>query len=236
MPEPCAAKRTPTRTGANWPCDQFEEALPWRPVNDQNRETPSAALPAGASAPHRAFQGWEPSTSDRSPGVTLRPIKVIARQSLRSGGRFALSTPPAPVTRFGHANGRFLRSGCPVRSSPTCRRLHPGCPEHPVSTTPPPPFPGCPVPTSLAANDPPPTSLPSREPGWISIEATSPKGSTTRSRPFLGPRLACACRCVAYFALPVSPGQAVFLNTQGYPPDVPDIPRSFWFVHHSYTG
>lgn len=110
-------------------------------TSSRNRETPCAALPAGASAPHRAVQGWEPSTSDRSPGVTLRPIKVIARQSLRSGGRFALSTPPAPVTRLGHANGRLPRPGCPVRSSPTCRRLHPGYPEHPVSTTPSRPFP-----------------------------------------------------------------------------------------------
>ena len=162
---------------------------------------------------------------------------VIARQSLHSGGRFAFrhTQPRLPGSAAPTLAGSF-RPGCPARRPQPADLRHPSRLVCLPSTSPTRPFPGFPVPTPRAANDPPPTPLPPREPGWFLERSHSPKESTTRSRPFLGPRLTCACRCVAYFAPGVFPGQAVIFNSQGYPPRQPTIPRSFRFVHRPCTG
>jgi len=54
---------------------------------------------------------------------------IIARQSLRSGGRFAVPAPPAPVARFGCANvvdsfvpvARFDFLDPPISAAPVAR-------------------------------------------------------------------------------------------------------------------
>ena len=49
-------------------------------------------------------------------------------------------------------------------------------------------------------------------------------------------RLACAPRYVAYIRGPITPGQGVFSNPQGYPRKFPPIPRNSGVVHRSCTG
>ena len=49
-------------------------------------------------------------------------------------------------------------------------------------------------------------------------------------------RLACAPRYVAYIRGPITPGQGVFSNPQGYPRKFPSIPRNTGVVHRSCTG
>jgi hypothetical protein len=49
-------------------------------------------------------------------------------------------------------------------------------------------------------------------------------------------RLACAPRYVAYTRGPITPGQGVFSNPQGYPRKFPSIPRNTGVVHRSCTG
>lgn len=61
------------------------------------------------------------------------------------------------------------------------------------------------------------------------------RGSPRTSRPFLGLRSACAVRCEAHTAPCVSPGQAVFFKSQGYPPHFPVVPRTSSVVHLSST-
>ena len=61
-------------------------------------------------------------------------------------------------------------------------------------------------------------------------------GVSLDSVPFLGFRLACAVRYEDHCAPYVSAGQEVFLKSQGYPPNLPFIPRSFLFIHRSRTG
>jgi hypothetical protein len=201
------------------------------------RETPCAAQPAGASAPPRAFQGREPSTFARTPGVTLRleqfhrPSELALWRAIRFDGAHSPGFPDRLSRR-----GWFVRTGCPARRPQPADDRRPSRLVRLPSTSPTSSFPGFPVLTPPAANDSPPTPLPPREPGWTLERGHPPKGSTTHSRPFLGLRLACACRCVAYFARCVFPGQGVFLNTQGYPPKFPSIPRNFPFVHRPCTG
>jgi hypothetical protein len=202
----------------------------------RKREAPCAAQPAGASAPHRAFQAGTIhlcSIARCYPSFRTechRPSELALWRAIR------FSAPPAPVARFGCAD--VVGSSSPVARSvlsnpPTSSLRLPGALP---STSPARPFPGCPVLTLRAANDPPPIPLPPREPGWTLEQGHFPKGSTTCSRPFLGLRLACACRCVAYCAPRVFPGQEVIFNSQGYPPSGRDIPRSFPVVHCPCTG
>ena len=175
-----------------------------RRVTCRNREAPCAAQPAGASAPHRAFQGGNHPPSIDHPVLPFVSTNVIARQSLRSGGRFALPARPAPVARFVRADtAEFAPTRLPGPSSPTRRRSSPRLPGAP------------PLGVHRLGRSPVARfrlrrqrMIPHRprfrlvNPVGPSTRGHSPKGSTTRSRPFLGLRLACACRCVAHSARP----------------------------------
>lgn len=81
-----------------------------------NRETPCAAQPAGASAPPRAFQGWEASTIARSSGVTLlfeqfhRPSELALWRAIRFDDAHSPGFPVRLSRR-----GWLVRPGCPAR-------------------------------------------------------------------------------------------------------------------------
>lgn len=66
------------------------------------------------------------------------------------------------------------------------------------------------------------------------IELGSPEGVRVLD-PVSRPRLACAARYESYSRERETPGQGVFLNPQGYPPNFSSIPRNWSVVHLPYT-
>jgi len=132
------------------------------------------------------------------PALAFSPTNVIARQSLRSGGRFPLLV-LSPVTRR-HPRRETSRAWPPsvarLRSCRVgCRCL---CPVSQVSSSTPHRLPRR---FAMWTRNHPPTfpALP-RAPGWFSAFAV----------PFLGHRLTCAVRYVAHYEGVVSAGQEVF--------------------------
>ena len=177
----------------------------------------------------------ERSTTARSPSVSLRldqchrPSELTLRRAIRfavppcSGSSWP-SAPTVPIASSGCPVAATLRRAPPSRSP---RRL-----DH-VLTRPR----RSPGPSSSA-----PTSSPQSPGASWSSESFLPRTrfrrppvrSTLSRRSRL--RAPCAARCKAHCRACVSPGQAVFFNSQGCPPNTPMIPRSFSFVHRPSTS
>jgi hypothetical protein len=75
------------------------------------------------------------------------------------------------------------------------------------------------------------------DPGGLGSSVGPPEGVLPVSpTPFPEPRSACATRCDSYSARCITPGQAVFSNSQGCPPRNPEVPKSGNDVHREPTG
>ena len=143
----------------------------------QTEKRPVRRAEPEAERATQGVSGREPSTIDRSPGVTLRseqchrPSELALWRAIRFVGA---SSPGRPVRLRRH--GWLARPGCPARPPRPADVVAPVARCAFRSTSPSPSFPGCPVPTSPAANDPPPTPLPPRGPGWTLDRGHSPEG------------------------------------------------------------
>ncbi len=204
-------------------------------------EAPRAALLAEACAPPGATSGMEgdPPSIDLG-ALAFRSTNVIARQSLRSGGRSLLSS-SSPVARFVLRREAVALRRPPVArlAAPTPRPLarRPRLPDWP-----PQPLTGSPEGSQLGSGSSSDQHrFPPREPGWPSDSPPPPllAASVPRHRSS-GSGWRCACRYGAHSAPAVSPGQEAFFELTGLTTEKPGYPQKFLvhppFAHRLCTG